>query len=539
MPVIPSHLDDGDVFDATRALLERFSRSIDSATFLDDCLDSIVDLLGADRGLILLTPAEGESHPINARAKGRALTRQEREEISRTIIHEAKTEGVPVTWKLAKETTQSIMDLGILTAIAVPLISRGKDESEQTHGVLYADFRDPTRITTKRHLDFMQAAAVLIGAAMQQGHQLIQTREQLREAQSTLRNPVPAPSLDAILAPRSMSHIRRDVLASIQGDSPVLLLGESGCGKTLLATALAETSGRTPIVRATLGASDDMNTITSELFGHLRGAFSGANTVRTGVVEFADGGTLILDEVLNLPMHAQQLLLDFTQFGTFRPLGYAHPNPKHASVRIIAATNGDLEAAVREGRFREDLYYRLAGATIHVPSLRERREEIPGLADGFLERLAHSQKRTSAMRLSLGIRRLFISPQVSWPGNLRQLEAVVRRASERAYLRDPSSAELLREDLTPRDLGLPEFPYSESDEEPPSHREQARSLTERWDQHRQDRNRLEEEERSMIRESLLEHGWVIARAARQLGLSRTGLTSRMSTLRIEREAKPH
>jgi len=98
----------------------------------------------------------------------------------------------------------------------------------------------------------------------------------------------------------------------------------------LLAHSIAETSGKRPIVRATLGGSDDLNTITSELFGHERGSFSGATGRRVGLVEFANGGTLILDELLNLPPHAQKLLLDFTQFGTYRPLGYDRAEPKRA-----------------------------------------------------------------------------------------------------------------------------------------------------------------------------------------------------------------
>jgi len=111
------------------------------------------------------------------------------------------------------------------------------------------------------------------------------------------------------------------------------------------------------------------------------------------------------------------------------------------------------------------------------------------------------------------------------------------RASERAYLRDTAGTELLLEDLTPRDLGLKEFPHLDDEERSTPHRDHALPLQERWDQYRQERERLEEEERAMILESLREHGWVIARAARQLGLSRTGLASRMSTLGIERKPK--
>src|SRR4029079_19208768 len=193
--------------------------------------------------------------------------------------------------------------------------------------------------------------------------------------------------------------------------------------KTLLAQAIAEASAKRPIVRATLGGSDDLNTITSELFWHERGAFSGATGRRVGLVEFANNGTLILDELLNLPPHAQKLLLDFTQFGTYRPLGYDRAEPKKARVRIVGATNGDLRAAMRDGRFREDLYHRLAAVVIALPSLRERRGDIPALAERTLRRDDSSEVCT----LSIATRQLLVAPALECSGNVRQLERVVAR----------------------------------------------------------------------------------------------------------------
>src|SRR5262249_14550508 len=149
------------------------------------------------------------------------------------------------------------------------------------------------------------------------------------------------------------------------------------------------------------------------------------------LVEYANKGTLVLDEVLNLPAHAQKLLLDFTQFGKYRPLGYDRPEPKTAKIRLLAVTNGDLDLAMRTGRFREDLYHRLAAVVLDLPPLRERREDIPALA----ERALRSVDPGRSWSLSVPLRRLLLSASLPWTGNVRQLERVILRARERALLR--------------------------------------------------------------------------------------------------------
>jgi DNA-binding NtrC family response regulator len=288
----------------------------------------------------------------------------------------------------------------------------------------------------------------------------------------------------------------------------------------LLAQSIAEASARRPIVRAVLGSSDDLNTITSELFGHERGAFSGATSKRVGLVEYANGGTLLLDEILNLPLHAQQLLLDFTQFGTYRPLGYDRPEPKRATVRLIAATNGNLRAAIREGRFREDLYYRLAAVTLDVPPLRERREDIPGLVESTLRRVDAGR----VWGLSLALRRSLLSPANDWAGNVRQLERAVERARERAVARDPEATVLLPEHFEARDLGAP---LVEGGSVPPPAHE---SLQSAWQKLQSARVAIDEKEKDVIARALESAGGVVAHAARALGIARTTLASRIDAL---------
>jgi DNA-binding NtrC family response regulator len=352
------------------------------------------------------------------------------------------------------------------------------------------------------------------------------------ESSAAAQGTTPSPSLSDLFAPSSMAGLRREALAALHGSSPILILGESGSGKTWLAHALADASSRRPVVRAMLGGSDDLNTMTSELFGHERGAFSGATAKRVGLVEFAHRGTLVLDELLNLPMHAQKLLLDFTQFGTYRPLGYDRPEPKRADVRIVAATNGDLRAAMRDGRLRQDLFYRLAGVVLELPPLRSRRDDIPLLAAASLRRADPSR----GWNLSSGLLRLLASPTIEWSGNLRQLDHVLSRARCRAVAQNPAAQTLLSEHVEARDLDG-EAPMGIADA-PADAREGAEldlPHEEGWQRLQVERQRLDAREATMIRRALAEADGVVARAARQLGLARTTLASRVEQLGIRSE----
>lgn len=543
MPVKGGLLDHTAAWDSMRRLLERVSSLADRDTFLDECLDTVTDLLGADRGLITLAH-EGGVSAVNARSGNRALTAREREEVSKTIIARALATGEPVVWDPLDEgdATESIADLGIAYALAAPLrtfawragAAEGSGAPPSPRGVLYVDFRGRGRAPDLVRCEFFAAAAGLISTVLDQRCELATARERLRAAEARAADAPRGPGLDELLRPKSMAAVRAEIASCVNSDCSVLILGESGTGKTQLACALAEARGRGPVVRAVLGSSDDLNTITSELFGHEKGSYSGALARRVGLVEFADGGTLILDEVLNLPPHAQQLLLDFTQFGTYRPLGYEPREPKRARVRIIGATNGDLDRAMREGRFRQDLYFRLAEATIYLPALRERREDVPDLVESVLCRIDPSRR----WRLSLALRRVLLSEQIAWPGNVRQLESVIRRARERALAADPAADTLTPQHLDARSLGLGSLPAPA-----PALVAGAVPLCARfeiepddvagsWARLQRERAALEDLERQIVTLALARHGGVVARAARDLGLARTGLLSRMSTLGI-------
>ncbi len=222
----------------------------------------------------------------------------------------------------------------------------------------------------------------------------------------------------------------------------VLILGETGTGKELVARALHEHSPRAkkPFLAENCAAVP-ANLLESELYGHVRGAFTGAVQDRPGHLVSADGGTVFLDEIGDMPLEMQAKLLRVLQDGEVRPVG--SNKTRHVDVRVVAATNKDLQAECRAGRFREDLYFRLAVITLQLPPLRERAGDVRHLARFFLGRAIVETGRPVA----LSEEALAALEAWRWPGNVRELENELRRA---AALCDGT---ILRDDLSPRVLG--------------------------------------------------------------------------------------
>jgi len=307
-----------------------------------------------------------------------------------------------------------------------------------------------------------------------------------------------------------------DVLRKIETvaptDSTVLILGETGCGKELIARAIHSRSARKhrPLVKVNCGAIPT-GLVESELFGHMKGAFTGALERRVGRFELADGGTLFLDEVSELPLDTQVKLLRVLQEHEFEPLGSSRTI--RVNVRIIAASNRDLEKAVQEGRFRADLYYRLNVLPMTLPPLRQRRSDIPILTLFFVDRFSRQfGKRITGISQDS----MELLSRYNWPGNIRELQNVV----ERAVVLSAGPVLKLGADLLPSAR-----PSSYAEEVVPS-----------GNGHNQHAS-LEEVEKHHIIEVLKQTGWVIEGprgAAKILGRHPNTLRSRMKKLGIER-----
>jgi DNA-binding NtrC family response regulator len=288
--------------------------------------------------------------------------------------------------------------------------------------------------------------------------------------------------------------------------STVLIQGESGTGKELVAKAIHASSGRVdaPFIAINCG-NIPSELLESELFGHVRGAYTGATSTKKGLFEAADGGTLLLDEVSTISHDIQIKLLRVIQEREFRRLGGL--DNIQVDVRIIAATNTDLQAAVRQGTFRDDLYYRLNVIVIKIPPLRERSEDIPMLAKHFMKKYGDENERDN---LRLEPSALKVLMEYPWPGNVRELENAIERA---AVLVQGNSITV---DLFPKNISLP---YPETPE-----------------RYIQDNLPLKEKvgnfEKAIILAALEKTGWNQKKAAHLLAVNATTLSEKLKRFGI-------
>ena len=298
-------------------------------------------------------------------------------------------------------------------------------------------------------------------------------------------------------------------------DSTVLIYGETGTGKELIARALHDLSPRRSGAFVKLNcAAIPTGLLESELFGHEKGAFTGAIAQRIGRFELANHGTVFLDEVGEIPLELQPKLLRVLQEWEFERLGSNHT--QHTDARLIAATNRDLTGMVQEGQFRSDLYYRLNVFPVRIPALRERTEDIPLLAQHFTRQFAHRMNKEIE---TIPMEVLSILSEYQWPGNIRELQNVIERA---VIISAGPTLEI--------DVGDLRLSMSSSAVRKPSGSESTDGLLERV---------LKDTERKQIVSALKQSNWIISGArgaAARLGMKRSTLQARIARLGISRFA---
>jgi transcriptional regulator with GAF, ATPase, and Fis domain len=337
--------------------------------------------------------------------------------VSRTVVRQVLAERIAL---LADDVpgqegigeAASVREAHIRSLLAAPIV-----HLDRPMGVLYVDSRKPASRFDSGHLELIAAIAGMAGAALATARRIEWLEEENRRLAA-------ASDSDLVGESPRMKEVYRLLRRAAATDSTVLLRGESGTGKELAARALHRASPRAerPFVAVNCATLSE-TLLESELFGHERGAFTGAVARQVGKVEVADTGTLFLDEVGEIPPTLQAKLLRFLQEREFQRLG--NPRTLRADVRVVAATHRDLERMIREGTFREDLYYRLNVITLVLPPLRERREDIPLLASHFAALTSRRLGRTAAGFTPEARACLQRYP---WPGNVRELANAVERA---------------------------------------------------------------------------------------------------------------
>ncbi|WP_455204512.1 nif-specific transcriptional activator NifA [Kaarinaea lacus] len=457
--------------------------------------NGMVSLVQPDKSEMLLSAVHGDTVADDIRYRAG-------EGVVGTILEEGRT----VVVNRISDEPRFLGRLGLydkeLPFIGVPIRVSG-----EMVGVLAAQPKERNSLLSER-AQFMEMVANLISQSVRLSWEVDKERSDLKRERDRLKRQVKGNYGFSNMVGHTpiMKRVFELVRQVAKWDTTVLVRGESGTGKELIANAIHYNSPRAnaPIVKLNCAALPD-NLLESELFGHEKGAFTGAVSMRKGRFEQADGGTIFLDEIGEISPTFQAKLLRVLQEGEFERVGGT--KTLKVNVRVIAATNKDLEMAVEEGDFREDLYYRLNVMPINIPALRERAEDIPELAQFLLDKIAKNQNRTleitdSAVRLLM---------RYHWPGNVREMENTLERAAimseEGRVDRGAISLAGLEDklDMTPVAQTQKEVVLDDPD--------------------------LDEREKVIA--ALEQSGWVQAKAARLLNMTPRQIAYRIQTLKIK------
>jgi Nif-specific regulatory protein len=379
-------------------------------------LDLLFEAMPGDRAAILISDNDGADF-TSVYARGH--NNESPVKISRTVVRRVLTDRSAVLCNEPTEsetfrTAQSLVATATRSVLCAPFAI-----SQRRRGALYVASSDSKFRFDDGHLQLVAAIAALAGVALQNVQHIERLERETRELRTDL-----AFQHSMIGDSASMRQACQLIGKAAPSESTILILGESGTGKELAARAIHLNSprARRPFVAITAAVLSD-TLLESELFGHEKGSFTGALAQKKGQLELAEGGTVFLDEIGDLAEALQVKLLRVLQEREFTRVGGAHPIKM--DVRFIAATHRDLDAAVKDGTFRQDLYYRLKVIALRMPTLRERRDDIPLLATFFLNKYSMRCKRRVVGFSDEALAGLV---RYDWPGNVRELENAIERA---------------------------------------------------------------------------------------------------------------
>lgn len=416
-------IDSMNPFDALLDIGEQISRSRNTAELLEQVMDLAMEVLAAERGFLLLTNSEKKRgfEAVTARNISEENIAGIRD-LSTSVVNKVLESGEPVlTFDASTDErfsgARSIIIQKIQSIVCTPL-----KVADDIIGAIYMDSQQQSDRFTDEGLQFLQAFSRQAAMALSS----VQNFENLNRENRILKRQIELNSLfpEIIGKSRQIRDILEMVMSVAPAKATVLIEGESGTGKELVAKALHYHSPRreklfVPVFCNSLSE----NLLESELFGHKRGAFTGAVADKPGLFEEADGGTVFLDEIGDINFNIQTKLLRVIQEGEIKRVGDA--KTRKVNVRIVSATNKSLADEVREGRFREDLFYRLNVINLKMPPLRERQGDVPILAQHFLAKFTRENGKHIKGFEKEALQAL---KEYRWPGNIRELENTIERA---------------------------------------------------------------------------------------------------------------
>jgi hydrogenase-4 transcriptional activator len=487
---------------------------------LDDTTTARALLTGLGAGQDVVASAEADDAVVRRIVDAAAMPELLGRETTAAMLETAAADAVVIFVDTGAPDRRVIAAAGCDAATAVALV-RSAEQRYAPHGIYRAALgRDPEGprsllvVSTRPMGNVMLRRLRMIAAVARQGFALCAVRDR---SEQTAAGPLIDRGLEPVLpgflsASAAMARVTEQIQRMQSNDLPVLITGESGTGKELVSRAIhmgSHRSGATFLPYNCTTTGKDL--ADSQLFGHRRGAFTGAVNDSPGLIRTAAGGSLFLDEIGDLSIDVQPKLLRFLEQSEIMPIG--DTRPQKVDVRVIAATNADLEQRVAEGRFREDLYYRLSVIRIHVPPLRERREEIPHLTAFFLREVSERLAKPGVMFSS---EVLDVFSQYWWPGNVRQLKNEVQRAVALAAPGGTVDAA----HLSP-EIGATRIPGGIRPERRQSAQPQNLAAA------------VDQLEREIIQSSLDRTRGNISEAARVLGVTRRGLYLKLRRLGLE------